>query len=102
MWSTSDPVVREWIERNLGPIGRLEDAAQSAGALVQFVGELPGLLARAGGLLERIDAITRNGHVLSPESVDAIARAQADNARWKTAGLWAIALILFWIAWMLM
>jgi ubiquinone biosynthesis protein len=102
MWTTSDPVVREWIERNLGPIGRLEDAAQSAGALVQFIGEMPGLLARAGDLLERIDAITRNGHVLAPESVDAIARAQADNARWKTAGLWAIALILFWIAWILM
>jgi hypothetical protein len=39
--------------------------------------------------------------VLAPESVEAIARAQADNERWKTAGLWAIALILFWIAWML-
>src|SRR3954451_23811426 len=23
MWSTSEPVVREWIEQNLGPIGRI-------------------------------------------------------------------------------
>jgi ubiquinone biosynthesis protein len=102
MWSTSDPVVRDWISRNLGPVGRLEEAAQSAGALMKFAGELPYLLARAGDLLERADALTRNGHVLAPESVDAIARAQADNQRWKTAGLWMIALMLFWIAWMLM
>jgi ubiquinone biosynthesis protein len=102
MWSTSEPVVRDWISRNLGPVGRLEEAAQSAGALMKFVGELPDLLARAGDLLERADALTRNGHVLAPESVDAIARAQAENQRWKTAGLWMIALMLFWIAWMLM
>jgi ubiquinone biosynthesis protein len=101
MWSTSEPVVRDWISRNLGPVGRLEEAAQSAGALMKFVGELPDLLARAGDLLERADALTRNGHVLAPESVDAIARAQAENQRFKTAGLWMIALMLFWIAWML-
>jgi ubiquinone biosynthesis protein len=101
MWSTSEPVVREWIARNLGPVGRLEEAAHGAGALLQFVGELPSLLARAGDLLQQIDAITRDGHVLSPESVDAIARAQAENQRWKTAGLWMIALMLFWIAWLL-
>ncbi len=101
MWTTADPVVREWIARNLGPVGRLEEAAFGAGAIGHFFGELPGLLTRAGALFERIDAITRNGHVLSPESVDAIARAQAENQRWKTAGLWMIALMLFWIAWML-
>jgi ubiquinone biosynthesis protein len=101
MWRTSEPVVREWISRNLGPIGRIEEAAQGGGTIGQFLGEVPGLLARAGRVVERLDAITRDGHVLSPQSVDAIARAQAENQRWKTAGLWMIALMLFWIAWML-
>ena len=27
MWTTAEPVVREWIERHLGPAGRIEDAA---------------------------------------------------------------------------
>ena len=31
MWSVADPVVREWIKRNLGPAGRLEDVAEGAG-----------------------------------------------------------------------
>ena len=26
MWSVSEPVVREWMERHLGPAGRIEDA----------------------------------------------------------------------------
>ena len=30
MWTTAEPVVREWIARHLGPAGRLEDAAQGA------------------------------------------------------------------------
>ena len=28
MWTVAEPVVREWIERHLGPAGRLEDAAR--------------------------------------------------------------------------
>ena len=28
MWRTSEPVVRDWIERNLGPVGRIEEAGR--------------------------------------------------------------------------
>src|SRR5499425_368599 len=30
IWATAEPVVREWIERHLGPAGRIEDAAAGA------------------------------------------------------------------------
>ena len=30
MWKTAEPVVREWVERHLGPAGRLEGAAEGA------------------------------------------------------------------------
>jgi ubiquinone biosynthesis protein len=101
MWSTSDPVVREWISRNLGPVGKLEEAAQGAGALGHFLGEVPAVLARAGRIAERLDEITRDGLALSPDTVQAIARAEAHNNRWTAAGVWAVAVILFWIAWTL-
>ena len=101
MWTTADPVVREWIARNLGPVGRLEEAAFGASAVGHFFGEVPGLLARAGLIAERLDAITRDGLVLAPETVEGIARAEAHKYRWTAGGLWAVALILFWIAWML-
>ena len=32
IWKVADPVVREWIERNLGPVGRIESAVAGGGA----------------------------------------------------------------------
>ena len=101
MWTTAEPVVREWIARNLGPIGRLEDAVEGAGEIGHFLGQVPGLLTRAGTLLNQFDDITRNGLVLSPETVSAIGAAEARRNRWTTIALWVIAALLFWIAWML-
>ena len=98
MWSTAEPVVREWIERHLGPIGRIEDAAQELGSLGRLIGSAPALLSRAAGTMERIDEQTRDGLVLSPQTVDAIGRAEARRWRWTAAALWVIAaLIAVWM-----
>jgi ubiquinone biosynthesis protein len=102
MWKTADPVVREWIERNLGPIGKLEDAVEGAGEVGRFIGQLPGLLTRAGTLLDQLDDITRDGLVLSPDTVEAIGKAEARRNRWTTGALWVIAALLLWMAVMLL
>ena len=101
MWTTADPVVREWIARNLGPVGRLEDAVEGAGEIGSFFGRLPGLLTRAGALFDQVDDITRDGLVLSPETVAAIGAAEARRNRWTAVALWIIAILLAWITWML-
>jgi ubiquinone biosynthesis protein len=101
MWKTADPVVREWIARNLGPVGKLEGAAQGAGEIGRFLGQVPSLLNRTGTLLDQIDTITRDGLVLSPETVAAIGKAEARRNRWTAVALWAIAGLLAWIAWTL-
>jgi len=101
MWSVADPVVRQWIERNLGPVGKLEDVAEGAGEIGRFLGQVPSLLTRAGTLIDQFDDITRNGLVLSPETVAAISKAEARRNRWTAAALWLIAALLAWIAWML-
>src|SRR6201984_2942164 len=64
MWRTADPVVREWMARNLGPVGKLEGAVEGAGEIGRFMGQVPSLLHRAGTLVAQIDAIKRNGLVL--------------------------------------
>jgi len=101
MWTTSDPVVREWIQRNLGPIGALEGAAQGAGEIGRFLADVPSLLTRAGSLIEQMDTITRDGLILSPQTVDAIGAAEARRNRPTAIALWLIAALLFAIAWML-
>ena len=94
MWKTAEPVVREWIERHLGPAGRIEDAAGSAMELGRFFGGVPALLTRAATLADHLDEITRDGLVLAPETVAAIGKAEARRSRWLTLGVWAIALLL--------
>jgi ubiquinone biosynthesis protein len=102
MWSTAEPVVREWIERHLGPAGRLEDVAQGAGEIGRFLGQMPALLGRAARIADQLDAATRDGLVLAPETVAAIGRAEARGNRWATAALWAIAALLAMLLWRVM
>jgi ubiquinone biosynthesis protein len=94
MWTTSEPVVREWIERHLGPAGTLESAAEGAADVGRFLGTVPGLLTRAGRLADQLDAATRDGIVLAPETVAAIGRAEARRNRWTAVALWVIAGLL--------
>jgi len=101
MWTVADPVVREWISRHLGPVGRLEDAVEGAGEIGRFLGQVPGLLTRAGSLLDQFDDITRDGLVLSPQTVAEIGAAEARRNRWTAAALWVIAALLASIVWML-
>ena len=98
----AEPVVREWIERNLGPVGRVEDAAEGAVEVGRFLGGVPALLSRGAVLVEQLDAITRDGLVLAPETVAAIGRAEARRNRWTAAALWTIALLLVGLVYLLL
>jgi ubiquinone biosynthesis protein len=95
MWAVAEPVVREWMERHLGPPGRLNQAAQGAVAVGRFLSDLPELLSRGAGLAARLDAITQNGLLLAPDTVQAIGRAEARRNRWNAVALWVIAALLF-------
>ena len=97
MWSTAEPVVREWITRNLGPAGQLESAAHGATEVGRFIGNAPGLLTRGARVLDQLDEITRDGLVLSPQTVAEIGKAEARRNRWMVAALWVIVALLLWI-----
>jgi ubiquinone biosynthesis protein len=97
MWKVAEPIVREWIERNLGLTGRLEDAAEGAIEVGRVLGETPALLARGAALIEQLDAITRDGLVLAPETIADIGRAEARRNRWMSVALWLMVLLLAWL-----
>ncbi|MFC0284055.1 2-polyprenylphenol 6-hydroxylase [Camelimonas abortus] len=99
MWRTADPVVREWIARNLGPAGRLEEAGRGLQALAARLGALPETLERCERVLERLETATRTGFALDRESVERIGRAEARGMRAAAVALWVIAALLAALAW---
>jgi len=91
IWKVADPVVREWIERNLGPIGRIQGAMAGAGELGRVAASVPALAGRALSVLEHMEKMVREGVTLSPETIAAFTRAEARKDRWRTLALWIIA-----------
>ncbi len=102
MWTTAEPVVREYVERFLGPVGRIEGAGQGALEVGRFLGTVPSLLTRASNIAEQLDSATRDGLHLAPETVEAIGRAEARRNRWTTVALWVIAVLLAMLLWRVM
>ena len=99
IWKVADPVVREWIERNLGPVGRIQGAMAGAGELGRVAASLPAMAARAVSVLEHMEKMVREGVTLSPETIAAFNRAGAKKDRWRTVALWVIAITFIGILW---
>ena len=99
MWSTAEPVVRTWIERNLGPLGRLGDLGTGTIDAAKTASLVPTLIKRADTLTERLSHAAEHGFSLSRDSLDGIGRAEARRARWGNLALWLIAIALLTIAW---
>jgi ubiquinone biosynthesis protein len=85
MWKTSDPVVREWVDRHLGPVGRIEDAARGAGEIGKALAAMPALIVRVAGLADQVAA-------LGPEILRPSPAADAERRRQRTllVVLWAL------------
>jgi ubiquinone biosynthesis protein len=92
IWKVADPVVREWIERNLGPVGRIEGALAGAGELGRVAASLPSLASRAVTVIEQLETMTREGLTLSEETIAAMGRTEGRKSRWRAIALWIIAL----------
>jgi len=101
IWSVADPVVREWIERNLGPIGRIQGVIAGAGDFGKAMSGVPAIAFRAIGVLEKLEAVATNGVTLTPETIAALGRVRARQNRWRTIALWVIALTFLGILWVI-
>lgn len=96
MWSTAEPVVREWITQNLGPLGKLAEAGRGASSLLDSLSRLPETVMRAERVLGQLEDASRHGFSLDERSIAAIGRAEAQRSRWGNWALWVIAGLLAW------
>jgi ubiquinone biosynthesis protein len=90
IWKTSEPVVREWIEDNLGPGGQIKHAAAGLGDLLQAASRLPALISRAETLAERLETVAEQGIAIAPSAMRGIEHAQARAARLGHWALWLL------------
>ncbi len=100
IWIAAEPVVKEWIEGQVGAAGLLKDAREGAENVGKFVGDLPGLLVRAEQTAERFSDMARDGIRLDDTTVKKMADERSGHDRWLRAGIWigATALVALLIA----
>lgn len=94
LWSTAEPVVRSWIEENLGPRGKIEDLGRNLSSIARFANDLPNVLIRGERLVERLEKLAEGGFDLSGATVERIGRAEAHRARFGHMALWVIAILM--------
>jgi ubiquinone biosynthesis protein len=97
IWKTCDPVVRGWIEENLGPKAKIEDAGKGVAELARLASRLPETLGAAETAISGVAQMVNTGVDLSPQAVEAMAlsRRRSDNRL-----LIGVALLLVFGAWL--
>ncbi len=90
LWATSEPVVRGWIEQNLGPLGKLQDTGADLLGLLRTSLALPDILARGERIIGHLEDSIESGMGLSVDSMEGLARAQSSRFRAMTVGVWLV------------
>jgi ubiquinone biosynthesis protein len=98
MWSAAEPVLVKWAARNMGPIGMIEDAAESIGSLGRLITRLPELGERAERLSRELAQMSERGIRIDPDSVAVAGRTGVASGAWSRAALWVIAAALVVVA----
>jgi len=96
MWTAAEPVVRDWMERELGPGAKLRQAAEGAASLLGALAAAPKLaeqVARAGQ-----PGVYGGGLHLDDSSIERLVDAHARRGRGGRLALWLGAVALTAIA----
>ncbi|MBL4786803.1 MAG: 2-polyprenylphenol 6-hydroxylase [Cohaesibacteraceae bacterium] len=91
MWTAAEPVVRDWIEKNVGPAAKIRQALNGVEGLISLGQHLPDLAARAQKLAIDFEDAGSQGMKLDPDTILAIGKAEARASRSGRVALWVIA-----------
>lgn len=97
IWKTCDPVVRGWIEDNLGPKAKVEDAGRNVVELAKLATHLPKVLSDAEAAIAHLAKTAAHGVDLSVETLEALAHARRRADRWFMLAMAAFLLAAIWL-----
>lgn len=103
MWETARPIVETFMVERRGPEALMRDIVSGARSLLSTLKRAPELIAEGARQLEALGEMTDEGLKLHPETIKAMADAEAQGARvtaryWLAAGSVAVLVLLFHIA----
>ena len=98
LWVAAEPIAKEWMEQNLGAIGRLREAGEGAGEIAKILGDLPQLMQHADRATQALGAMSTSGLRLDDDTVQRMASSRGRGAAMARAALWIGALSLLAIA----
>ena len=87
IWRTAEPVVRTWMESNLGPAAVVKDATSGLAELTRVVRRLPEMMGKIELIADRLDAVTRESVAIGPSALRGI---EATQWRAQRLGHWAL------------
>lgn len=94
MWGAAEPVAREWMEDNLGLLGRIREAGTGAQSIGEVLLKTPGLLQKAENAITGFSSMARDGIRLDDHTVARIANRRAQHNRLTPVAIWLAALSL--------
>jgi ubiquinone biosynthesis protein len=98
LWVAAEPIAKEWMERNLGAMGRLREAGEGASEIGKILGDLPQLMMSAERATLALGEMSKGGVRLSDETVQSLGRRNSGAAWLQAAAIWIGALSLLAIA----
>jgi len=91
LWTSAEPIAREWVEANYGVAGRVREAGEGAGELAKVLAEVPALLGEAARASHAFARMAEDGLRLDDATIERIAAVRSRKDRWGRLALWIAA-----------
>ncbi|MEQ1716937.1 MAG: 2-polyprenylphenol 6-hydroxylase [Hyphomicrobium sp.] len=97
VWTASEPIAKEWVEKNLSPFARLKEAGNVPASIGDLILKTPGLLDQAETAIRGLSQMMTSGIRLDDETVRKLAKEQA-RERNRGGALKTGIFIVVWLA----
>lgn len=94
MWKAGEPVVKDWIAKNMGPVGIVKDLGEGVEALMSLARKTPELSQSFLRITEGFDTMTQNGLHLDQPTVEKLSKAQSHHNRFGRYALIVMAICM--------
>lgn len=83
MWKAAEPVVKDWISKNMGPVGMIKDLGEGTQSLLQLARRMPEIARSVQRVQRGMDKMAQNGLYLDEDTVKNFTRLQGKQNRFS-------------------